>query len=231
MDKSKTFVLGDVHGAFKALKQCLGKANFDYENDKLICLGDICDGWPETRESFDELLKINHLEYILGNHDKWGLEWMQDQKKPNVWLMQGGDATIESYSEGPVEAHKELLQNAHDYFILDNKLFVHGGISLDKPLDQQDKDIFLWDRNLINKAIEKKKQGFYGNLTEFEEIYIGHTPTLNFGVTHPIKACEVWLIDTGAGWNGVLTIMNIETKEYFISDPVPDLYPGHTGRF
>jgi serine/threonine protein phosphatase 1 len=37
-------------------------------------------------------------------------------------------------------------------------------------------------------------------------------------------------MDTGAGWSGVLTIMNIETKEFFTSDPVPVLYPGIEGR-
>jgi serine/threonine protein phosphatase 1 len=46
----------------------------------------------------------------------------------------------------------------------------------------------------------------------------------------PIKACEVWLMDTGAGWSGVLSMMNIDTKEIFMSDPVPSLYPGLAGR-
>ena len=46
----------------------------------------------------------------------------------------------------------------------------------------------------------------------------------------PINACEVWLMDTGAGWSGVLSMMNVNTKEVFSSDPVPSLYPGITGR-
>jgi serine/threonine protein phosphatase 1 len=54
----RTFVIGDIHGAYRALRQCLQKAAFNYSNDHLICLGDVCDGWPETRESIDELLKI-----------------------------------------------------------------------------------------------------------------------------------------------------------------------------
>jgi serine/threonine protein phosphatase 1 len=37
-------------------------------------------------------------------------------------------------------------------------------------------------------------------------------------------------MDTGAGWSGFLSMMNIETKEMFISDPVPQLYPGIEGR-
>ena len=46
-----------------------------------------------------------------------------------------------------------------------------------------------------------------------------------------IKACEVWMMDTGAGWSGgVLTMMNIDTKEIFQSDRVDKLYYEYQGR-
>jgi len=54
----RTFVLGDIHGTYKALKQCFQKAGFDHETDQLIFLGDVCDGWPEVYEATDELLKV-----------------------------------------------------------------------------------------------------------------------------------------------------------------------------
>jgi len=41
---SKTFVIGDIHGGYKALLQCFARSGFDYKKDKLICLGDITDG-------------------------------------------------------------------------------------------------------------------------------------------------------------------------------------------
>jgi serine/threonine protein phosphatase 1 len=67
-------------------------------------------------------------------------------------------------------------------------------------------------------------------ITRFTEVYVGHTPTTNYGSDMPVHACEVWLMDTGAGWHGKLSMMNIDTKEIFQSDPVPDLYPKHMGR-
>ena len=78
MNSKKTFVLGDIHGAYKALTQVLDQSRFDYEKDTLISLGDTCDGWPDTRKCFDELLKIKNLVYILGNHDFWALRWMEE---------------------------------------------------------------------------------------------------------------------------------------------------------
>jgi serine/threonine protein phosphatase 1 len=46
----RAFVIGDLHGAYKALEQCLDRSGFDYENDVLIQLGDIADGYPEVYE-------------------------------------------------------------------------------------------------------------------------------------------------------------------------------------
>jgi serine/threonine protein phosphatase 1 len=37
-------------------------------------------------------------------------------------------------------------------------------------------------------------------------------------------------MDTGAGWAGVLSMMDIHTKEVFTSDRVPELYPEVPGR-
>ncbi|SEP00415.1 metallophosphoesterase [Niastella yeongjuensis] len=36
-----TYVIGDLHGQYRSLKQCLVKCNFDYREDTLIQLGDI----------------------------------------------------------------------------------------------------------------------------------------------------------------------------------------------
>jgi len=53
--------MGDIHGNYKGLLQCLERSNFDYANDKLIQLGDVVDGWSESCECVTELLKIKNL--------------------------------------------------------------------------------------------------------------------------------------------------------------------------
>jgi len=40
----------------------------------------------------------------------------------------------------------------------------------------------------------------------------------------------IWAVDTGGGWSGKLTIMDIDSYEYRQSDLVPDLYPHIQGR-
>lgn len=221
------FVIGDIHGAYRALEQCLEKSRFDRDSDHLICLGDVCDGWPDTRLCIDELLKINNLTYILGNHDMWLLDWMTKRIAEDIWLSQGGSATVSSYAEGIPASHVEFLKKALPYFITDNKLFVHAGIDLYQPLDAQDIMTFAWDRSLVQKVWNLYVNGVTKKLTTFDEVYIGHTP---IPFRHPVQSCDIWMMDTGAGWSGVLSMMNVNTKETFTSDIVPTLYPGIEGR-
>src|SRR4051812_15465598 len=96
----RKFVMGDIHGACRALRQCLERSTFDYNEDQLIFLGDVADGWPETKDCVEELLKIKNLVFIFGNHDFWTLEWMETGHADDIWLSQGGDATVKSYRDG-----------------------------------------------------------------------------------------------------------------------------------
>lgn len=224
----RRFVIGDIHGAYRALRQCLERSRFDYTSDHLVCLGDVADGWPETKACIDELLRIKNLTYILGNHDWWTLEWMLYGRIEPVWYSQGGKATIDSYADGIPPSHVNFLSDAELYYVFQNKLFVHAGIDPMTPLEDQHQDTFLWDRSLASSALQHyKNSSGEGKISSFDEIYIGHTPV---PFTAPILSAGIWMMDTGAGWSGVLSMMDIDTKAMYISDAVPALYPGVEGR-
>lgn len=223
----RTFVLGDVHGAYRALRQVLERSKFNMNKDRLICLGDVVDGWPETKESIDELLKIKNLVYVVGNHDIWARQWMVNQEAPDIWLDQGGRATCDSYVNGAPESHKKFLQDARYFFIDNNRLFVHGGITPGTKAEDCPTDVFYWDRSLVRTAMDLERKNKTEQLTPYDEVYVGHTPISS---PHPMKYCEVWMMDTGAAWSGPLSMMDIDSKEWFTSDKVQDLYPGVKGR-
>lgn len=263
----RTLVIGDIHGAYEAMLQVMERAAFDPEKDRLICMGDVADRRPRVKECADLLLQVKDLVMILGNHDKWALEWMSrvgDQfwdrkggdssdgsrairegfdvndlyeKASEVWLTQGGSDTIVSYREGVPPEHFELLRQAEYYHLEGNRIFVHGGFNHRRPLDDQDPEDFLWDRSLVDHALKHCESGT--RLGGFEEIYVGHTPTINLSVsgsgrsalkgalmedqtTRPLQICNVWMMDTGAGWSGgKLSMMDIDTKETWQSDVIP----------
>ena len=225
----KTMVLGDVHGAHRALMQCFERSGFDPAADRLIFLGDAVDGWSESPGCVEELMRVRNLIYLLGNHDIWLIEWLLYDARPAVWLQQGGAATMAAYGKPEWQErraeHLSFLTSARLYHVDEaNRLFVHGGIEPGVPMGRQDERLMVWDRRLFDRD---------SGIPDFREVFIGHSPTVIEGTSRPVNfggSDNIWRLDTGAGWNGRLTIMEVESKQYWQSDLVPDLYPEESGR-
>ena len=97
----KRFVTSDSHGGYLALVQCLERCGFEKGEDQLIFLGDVVDGWSQTKESIELLLSLKHLVFLMGNHDQWALQYYTGKlnDKEGVlrrWLLQGGSAAVKS---------------------------------------------------------------------------------------------------------------------------------------
>ena len=212
--------------------------------DRLIFLGDYVDGWPQSAQVIDYLLELEKTHtciFIKGNHDAWCEAWLGGDLADKDWLMHGGKETIKSYrafSPSQMRHHLEFFRRMHYYYIDEqNRLFVHAGFSsMHGPSKEHYESNFSWDRTLwemaltMDKRIAKESKLYPKRLLLFKEIYIGHTPTLNYDVTTPMQACNVWNIDTGAAFKGRLSCINVDTKECLQSDPVQRLYPGEKGR-
>jgi len=223
----KTFAIGDIHGAYKAMMQCFERSKFDYKNDRLIVMGDVCDGYQDVRQCIDELLKIKHCDLVIGNHDMWALDWALKGDKPEIWTKQGGDRTMASYNGGPMpQTHIDFLKSGHLWLEVGNELFVHAGFVPDLPLEQNNAQVLVWDRDLLKDAWEAANYRREAQTTKYDDIFIGHTTTELYRTLEPIHVCNVWDLDTGAGWSGKLTIMDIDTKEYWQSELSKDLYGG-----
>lgn len=240
----KKFVIGDIHGSNKALLQVLERSGFDKESDLLISLGDIADGWSEVPECVDTLLSIKNLIAIRGNHDVWCYDWFEYGRTPIIWTQQGGKATLDAYvrtGKMTEDSHKEFWKNQIDWYIDDeNRLFIHGGWDYVEGFPQGAKlpvnagsiaKECHWDRSVLSGARsafgDKNRPGKFKALEQFKEIYIGHTAMNG----EPKQFGNLWNLDTGAGWNGQLTIMDIDTKEFWQSDNVKELHPDQLGRF
>jgi serine/threonine protein phosphatase 1 len=95
---------------------------------------------------------------------------------------------------------------------------------------------YNWDRTLwemaltMDKRIRKDSKLYPKRLLLFHEIFIGHTPTLYYDVTVPMQGCNVWNVDTGAAFYGKLSVLDADTKDYWQSDTVQQLYPAERGR-
>ena len=221
--KQRRFCLGDIHGEYDYLLDVLQKCGFDYENDILYYVGDIVDRGLKPFECIDELLKIKNLVLIKGNHDVAFVGYAQSKRGHHslgLHNSNGAAITVQQWNK-MTEARKDhYMENFFDqqlnYHITnDNILFVHGGFDPYMPIEDQECDTYCWDRELIMEAVEKQKAP--ATIEGFKEIYLGHTPTIYWNKTDPIIIGNLINIDTGSGKSGPLTIMDIDTKEYWQS--------------
>jgi len=229
----RRFVMGDVHGAHKAMVQCFERSGFNYDADELIVLGDVVDGWPDVKECFDELFRVKNLIFVVGNHDLWALDWMRKGATPKLWTDQGGKATIESLKEINQNPYLNFLSRAYKYYEDDEgRLFVHGGIKPGVPIKEQSLEYLVWDRTLFETALHRYAYGDVSfRVTGYQEVFIGHSTTSVVDwKMKPVNIGNLWCLDQGAGYEGKLTMMNIETKEFWQSGEVDTLYDCHNVR-
>jgi serine/threonine protein phosphatase 1 len=238
----KTYVIGDIHGAFRALQQVIRRAAPNPE-DRLIFLGDYVDGWSESRQVMEYLMELDSTYtciFIRGNHDVWCEEWLAGLGPDPNWLFHGGRATVESYagiSQVDAIRHLAFFGRMRSYFEEDGRLFIHAGFSsMHGPALEHYESNFFWDRTLwetalaVDNRISKDSILYPKRLGLYKEIYIGHTPTTNYDRDIPMQACNVWNMDTGAAFTGKISMMEIVTKKLTQSDIVQRLYPGESGR-
>ena len=224
----RTLVIGDIHGAYKALIQVLERAKITTE-DHLIFLGDFADGWSDTPKVLDllaSLQKRHRITLLKGNHDHLCQEFLEEKPMSPKWYLHGGTATEKAYSiidKQTKLCHLELIKSMKLYYLDEqNRLFLHAGFTNQRGVNYEYfEQWFYWDRTLWELALATPLTMsaddifFPKRLNLYKEIYIGHTPTTRFGQITPMQRHHIWNIDTGAAFEGVITILDINTKEFW----------------
>lgn len=194
------FVIGDIHGGFKALKQVLERANFNYDSDILISLGDLMDGWSESHLVIEELMKIKHLILIRGNHDEWALKGLtthfdrefkeQDNWKNSdtvkkwldynfftslsgegeAWLYHGGRATLNAYKENISLLLKHLE-------FLNKALPYH----IDYPENRLFVHAGIIPNLTVDETIEISERELWWNRAFWQQAWAGQNPNKYYG--------------------------------------------------
>lgn len=239
----RTLVIGDIHGGLRALHQIMERAKVT-PYDTLVFLGDYVDGWSQSPQVIDYLIELkttHNCICIRGNHDELLLEWLDKSKDNLLWYKHGGESTVlayESVSSETKKLHIEFLKSLDNYYLdTENRLFIHAGFTNMNGVEfEYFPKLFYWDRTLwemalgLDKKIKKDDLSYPQRLTLYKEIYIGHTPVSRINKTTPVQMVNIWNIDTGAAFKGPITIMDVDSKEFWQSESLPNLYPNEKGR-
>lgn len=206
----KDYVVGDIHGMFKHLYRSLEKINFDFKNDRLFSVGDLCDRGPDSPDIID-WLKYPWFFPVLGNHEEiillYEAKMYNDDDLRNVgaswWLnlpVSSKQIIVKAYKELPIaidiQTDSGLVGIIHaecphaDWNELYNLL---TGINGSRMINR-----CLWSMMspLQDNFIKGVKAVIVGHMTQNEYTIRGN----------------VHLIDTGAVYEqGHFTILDLET--------------------
>ncbi|HWX50332.1 MAG TPA: metallophosphoesterase family protein [Roseomonas sp.] len=160
----RVYAIGDVHGCAGRLGALHEAIAADWAAQPagrcaIVHLGDYIDRGPDSAAVLERLCgpsPIPGAELVLlrGNHEAMMLEALAagpGTAAEDLWLWNGGDATLASY--GAVDAslslppaHRALLERTVLRWEAGNYLFVHAGIDPRRPLEAQRSQDLLWIR-------------------------------------------------------------------------------------
>ena len=209
----RLIAIGDVHGCAAAL-DALIEALDPQPADTIVTLGDYVDRGPDVRGVLDRLLAVRKrcgLVPLLGNHDQMML-WVCDGRWELLsdWRLSGGENTLASYGhqvpeQVPAE-HLEFLRNCRLIHQTEHHFFVHCNYEADKPLDDQDLYVLLWD------SLKRRLPGphFSGKTA-----IVGHSRQKKGEV---LDLGYLKCIDTYCDGHGWLTALDVETGQIWQTD-------------
>ena len=141
-------------------------------------------------------------------------------------------------SESVKQQHIQFLKALQNYHLDEqNRLFVHAGFTnLNGVKLEFFPKLLYWDRTLwevalaLDESMDRNSEFYPKRLKIYSEIYIGHSPISKTAMVPPLFKNSIWNLDTGAAFKGALTIMDIDSKEFWQSEVLSDLYSNEIGR-
>ncbi|MEZ5776243.1 MAG: metallophosphoesterase family protein [Hyphomicrobiaceae bacterium] len=228
-DGERIYAIGDLHGRDDLLARMLariatddaGRAAVDVR--RIILIGDYVDRGPSSFGVIERLTR--HWPdgftptFLKGNHEVMMIDAIDevDRDAMLLWLLNGGQSTIDSYQAAadaaagePMPMRGEMPMPRHHWQFLmglqlkavhGDYMFVHAGIRPGVPVEEQVERDLVWIR-----------EPFLSHSGLLDKIVVhGHTP-----VDRPDVRRHRIGIDTGAVFSGRLTALRLEgtTREF-----------------
>ena len=174
--------VGDIHGEYNKFSDALMRINFDFNNDRMFCVGDLVDRGPESLKCLT-LLDEPWFFSVKGNHEQMMLDalLLSDDRERlfarQMWEGNGGSW----YRDLPYEYKLMAKKYINKVNELPNAIKVGdiGVIHAECPL--QDWDILAIDqgRYLREEAMwSRKRMSSQSNwkVRGIKAVVVGHTP-------------------------------------------------------
>jgi serine/threonine protein phosphatase 1 len=170
-----TFAVGDIHGCLDKLQRLLAacEAYAGARPTRYVFLGDYIDRGPQSRGVVELLIgrqaaRPGTIVCLRGNHEQMAIDAHARNRAVPLWLANNGASTLRNYGGRISQEHLAWLAAlpfCHDDGL---RFFVHAGIDLAVPLEQQEPEVMLWMREPFLSECDEIDCGRF--------IVHGHTP-------------------------------------------------------
>ena len=211
----KDYVVGDIHGEFKRLKEQLDKLGFNPSKDRLFSVGDLCDRGPYSEDILD-WMDYKWFIPVRGNHESVLISKYQGVKDSNCgfiddnfmrrikaeWFMglslNNQERVIDYFMSLPIAI--EIKDGDKKYGIVHAICPYNSWDTFKKKLKRTEKVI------VANKAMwSLLTRADFNLVKDIDYVFVGHNTIEDVDLVH-----NTFMLDTGSGYrDGKLSIFNI----------------------
>jgi serine/threonine protein phosphatase 1 len=152
-----TYAIGDIHGSLQKLCDLIAQCerHADGRPATFIFLGDYIDRGPDSAGVVETVMRLQsrlreRVITLKGNHEAVAIEVIDGEADEELWLREGGTATLRSYGVGCASdlprTHVAWMRSLPFHYDDGERFFVHAGIDPRKPLDAQSDHDLIWIR-------------------------------------------------------------------------------------
>ena len=169
---NRIFFIGDIHGCSKTFRKLVTERIGIRKTDLLYCVGDYIDRGDDSKGVVDYIIELRKKNFqiftLRGNHEQMLLDSESGDYYFSLWLMNGGDRTLESFNINSIDELKPVYADffrGTEYFIeTEDFIAVHAGLNfnIDDPLS--DLHSMLWIRDFeVDRSYLKDKLLIHGH--------------------------------------------------------------------
>lgn len=208
--KGRDLAVGDIHGHFRRLEQCLADVAFNPEVDRLFSVGDLVDRGPHSEDALAWLAKP-WFHAVQGNHEALAITYLRGGRLDlDMYRAAGGgwfldkprseqEVFVEQFLQLPIAMEVQTAAGAVGLLHADSP-FTDWPTLRDSLLFDDDphvREVCQWSRQRLKDADTTPVDGL-------RALLVGHTPVLQAR-----QLGNVWHLDTGGWASGCFSLMDL----------------------